>query len=167
MNNKKKIPILIIICLAMLLSLSACTNGDSSGEENTYNIQYPYSAQGYTSFLNKEIEPVTNEIVTQMMIAKSIVEGEYSASDAILSAKSSLKIVQDSFSAVDEMTPAVGYEQNRIAVLTALQETESVLNSYVGELQKEQINQGAIQSLSAKMKAQYTVLTSQFNICWK
>lgn len=120
-----------------------------------------------THLLNKEIEPVTNELVTQMMIAKSIVEGEYPASDAILSAKSSLEIVHESFSSVDVMTPAVGYEQNRIAVLTALKETESILNSYVGELQKEQINHDAIQSLAGKMKAQYTVLTSQFNVCWK
>ena len=153
---------------AAVVSLCGCTNyGSQPNGTTVYTAQFPYSAQEYMSFLNKEIEPVTNQLTTHMLLAQNVADGTYPASEALASAQDSLRIIQESRDNVDTMQPAYEYDEERISVLRVLDNAEATMTSYIEELQKDQPNANQLRAYSDIMRSDYLTLTGLFNVYWE
>lgn len=163
---KLKILAVFMFSLMLIVCMVGCGN-ETGGSDNTYSAQLPYSAQEYTSFINKEITPVTNQLITQMMMVKNVANGEGQKNDALYSAKASLSVVQDCYNAVDIMQPATEYTDLRLEVLTNLQNIEATLETYIAELEKDTPDKSILDKVSADMETQYTALTALFGVYWQ
>lgn len=164
---KKKYFIMIAVALISTILLSSCGNSGSSDNKVTYSAQLPYSAQEYSLYLNKEIEPITNQLVTQMMMARNVADGECNAEDAIASAKASLATVEECYASVDVMQPAKDYTELRLNALQTIDRVSATLKTYIAEMEKETPDMEAIRSLAKNMQTEYADLTALFNSNWK
>ena len=164
---KKKYFIMIAVALISTILLSSCGNSGSSDNKATYSAQLPYSAQEYSLYLNKEIEPITNQLVTQMMMARNVADGECNTEDAIASAKASLATVEECYASVDVMQPAKDYTELRLNALQTIDRVSATLKTYIAEMEKETPDMEAIRSLAKNMQTEYADLTALFNSNWK
>ena len=163
---KKKCLIVFILIVVMSVCFIGCSD-NANNTDNTYSAQWAYSPQEYTSFVNKEITPVTNQLVTQIMMSRNMISMEGSKTDALYSAKESLSIVQESYNAIDSMQPAEEYSELRTNAMTHLQEVTNTLETYIKELEKDQPDTSVLQSISSDMETQYTSLTGLLGVYWK
>lgn len=157
-----------LLTLAAVISFSGCNSYGNQPEGTTaYTAQFPYSAQEYMSFLNKEIVPVTNQLTTHMILAQNVAQGTYPASEALASAQSGLRIIQEVRDNIDIMQPAYEYDEERLDTLRILDNIEATFSSYIEELGKAQPDGNLLNSYSEIMQSDYLTLTGMFNIYWQ
>ena len=72
--------LLVSILIVILFICPGCVEETQNNEsDTTYTSDIAASPQQYTMFINKEIEPLTNHLVTQMGLADKVSAGEYPA----------------------------------------------------------------------------------------
>ena len=169
MFNRKRAVILscmLTICCILLLcgcSVKELAEKNMSAEGVTYSARYAQSPHQYTNFLNKEIEAVTNQLSTQMLLAESVEKGNYNIEEAVLSAEDSIQIIQECIDNVDTMRPPVDYEENRESVLRLMENGKNTVEDYRDAL----LNGDSPEGYAKKMQADFIAITAEFNAAWE
>lgn len=109
-------------------------------------------------FINKQINPVANQLTTQILMAQNVANGDYPLESAINSAKASLKIVRDSKQNVNTMIPPETYKENRMEVLRCMANAENTITKYIEEMEKGSTNTKQYADI---MKSDFITLTGQ------
>lgn len=164
----KKIAQFIICSTAALFLFTGCSSYGSIQEDETrYSAQFAYSANDYQMYINREIEPITNILSSNMLLARNVVNGEYPVEDALNSAKEGLRVIQECKSAIDVMQPPDVYSENRLEVLRTVGNAEKTMEAYIAELEKSELDSNRILALADVMKSDFIALTGQFQVIWK
>ncbi len=164
--STKKIIASITSVLILTLCLGGCykhSQSQSCEEQQTYNTQTPLTVMQYTTFINREIVEVQNQLTSQILLLESVENGESSMEDALLSAQSSLKRIGESISIIDVTQPPNEMSDVRTRIMSLLGETEEILKNYVEILSKpSKLNSKAASSLKEQMKTNSFALTNEF-----
>lgn len=164
MHNIVKNLILIALSVFMILSVTACKLPEKDESSVTYDTDVAYSPQMYTSYINKQIEPVTNALVSQMGLADKVCDSEYPVQDAITSAKTARETIETSIKGVDNVFPPAKYTSLREDVLQALVNAKDTIDTYISELEQPYVNSAKIKSCRDLMEGDFITLTSLFNV---
>ncbi len=161
----------ITTTLCSLIALTALTGcggtgyGTATSGQTVYSAQFAQSPLEYTNFLNKEIETVTNQLSTQIMLAESVCNNNYPTSDAIVSVGESIQIVEECINNVDTMQPPESYAENRTSTLSLMQNAKSSLEAYKQALMDGSTS--SIESCKSVMQSDYIAVTAQFGAYWE
>lgn len=120
----------IILAVAISLILCGCSsikNDTPKGE--AYATQNRVSSIEYGIYANKQITVFINQITSRMGVCKNISEGFKADNEAKL-ANESLKIMKDTYDEYYTVYPPVGGEDDRDAVLTAMQAAIDHMEGY-------------------------------------
>lgn len=164
MQKSVKKYILILLSAMMLISIAACKLPEKDDPSIVYDTDTAYSPQMYTSYINKQIEPVTNVLVSQMGLADKVCDSEYPVQDAITSAKTAIETIETSIKGVDNMFPPVKYTSLRDDVLQALVNAKDTVETYLNELEQPYVNSAKIKSCRDLMEGDFITLTGLFNV---
>lgn len=157
-----------VICLSALFLFLAIGCNIQKGDPDKFTTDVSYSASQYTMFVNKQITTVTNQLTTQMAMADSIANSSnYPIEDAILSANSSIQIVEECRDNIKTMLPPAEYAENRESTLKILESIISTLETYRDSLKSTPIDVSKIKDLIKIMENDYMALTAQSNIYWE
>lgn len=154
-----------LMVLATLTGCSGIGYGTATSDQTVYSAQFAQSPLEYTNFLNKEIEAVTNQLSTQIMLAESVSKNNYPVADAITSVGDSIQIVEECINNVDTMQPPASYSENRTSTLSLMQNAKSSLEAYKAALMEG--NSSAIESSKSVMQSDYIAVTAQFGAYWE
>lgn len=155
----------VLACAALLLPALACTPVAEKEQDNMYYASdIAANPQQYTMFVNKEIEPVTNHLVTQMGLADKVAAGEYPAADALTSVQNAIKAIAASIDQVDKALPPANYADLRTNVLQAMVNAKDTLEAFEGELLQPTLSKENIERLRNVMEGDFIVLTGLFNV---
>lgn len=157
----------ISICICLLTGIGALTACSlpitEKDPDSIYSAEFSYSPWEYATWLNKEIEVVTNELTTQMILAQSYINGSYPASQAVASAESSLTIINEACAQVTTMRPPRDYTQNREETIRLMNNAANDIQAYINALNSG----GNVSGCKDKMLADNTAITAQFNNNYK
>lgn len=136
-------------------------------KEKDYIIEFAMNPSSYTSYIDKELEPVTNQLTSIILNAKNVSSGFYPASDALENSDYSLNIIRECIDGIDVMRPPVEYEENRENVLRLLKNVENSIITYQDILKTEPVDTSSLESIIEILKADFFALTSEFNVYWE
>lgn len=164
MKNSIRKTLLIIVSALLIVTAVACELPKKDDPSVTYDTDVAYSPQMYTSYINKQIEPVTNALVSQMGLADKVCEYEYPVEDAIKSGKSAIELIDKSIKGVDNVLPPAQYMSLREDTLQALVNAKDTIETYVKELEQPNVNSARIKSCRDLMEGDFITLTGLFNV---
>jgi len=154
----------IVICIVMIaLCLTSCFAFEDKNENSDLNMQYALDSHQYCLFMNKQINPITNQLSTNMIIADSYIDGSADVEICVADAKQSLSIIKSCREEIEIMTPPTQYEDSYERTIAAIKETETVFEEYIEELEKEKTNISKIEECIDRMQVHFVSLTSEFN----
>ena len=164
MQKFVRICFLLFLSALMMITVTACKLPEKDDPSIVYDTDTAFSPQMYTSFINKQIEPVTNVFVSQMGLADKVCDSEYPIQDAITSAITAVETIDTSIKGVDNMFPPVKYTSLRDDVLKELVNAKNTVETYLYELEQPYINSAKIKSCRDLMEGDFIALTSLFNV---
>ena len=159
----RKVYIAFLMLFMLTVTLFGCTEPQIVGSgQVAYTTEFAQSEMEYGVFLDKEIVPITNELTTQILLAKRVMAGSYPIQDAIDSAKASLEKIEECIAKVDTMNPPEQDESVRVAVLKSMQNCKDDIETYIKELESGKMDEAKIEELRKIMQADYIALTGNF-----
>lgn len=169
--NPKKVTA-IALTTSLLFSLSGCgdnatTSKGNNAEMTTYNMSAALDAPQYSSFINKQIDAVMNQLSSMMAIGKEVAGGDYLAESAISTAKQSISIIESAMKEVDIMIPPKQYEDTRTNTLKLMESSKNNIEKFIKELNEPSLNREKIYSLCSAMSGDFTALSSEFNVYYE
>lgn len=168
-QNRRFVTAFIIVCSFTLVLLCGCVQHpwQKNADDTIYSAQFPYSDVEYTMYVNRELDPVTNVLSANLMLARNVADDEYPQEDALMSATSALKTVQESKENINVMQPATGYEDYRLDVLQALVNAENTLETYIKILAESSPDRESLLAIAEVMESDFIAITALFNIVAK
>jgi len=170
-HKKHTLVVSTILAMSLLLGvfgLSGCAEiATQNNAQVTYNMQTPLDAAQYSSFISKQINAVTNQLSTNILIAQKISTENYPITDALNSATASLQIISSARNQVDVMIPPNQYADTRENMLRMMLNAESDLTTYIDELKKDNCSLNVIKELQSLMQTDFIALTAEFNIYYE
>lgn len=166
--NKALLKKMIVVGVSVLLltvCCSGCGNLDdpNTTEQQTYSTQLPMTVMQYTTYINREITDVQNQLTSQILLLDSLSKGECKREEALLSAEASLKNVKRIIESVDTTYPPLEMTGVRAEMLIVLENIDSLLNDYVMVLSDSaEISAEKIISLKNQMETISFTLTGYY-----
>ena len=130
LTGTKKLLIAGMVCLAVLSGCEKAAPADPS--LGTYATQQRMSAIEYNTYLNKQVGVFTNQLMTRITIIQSLKSASYPAELDL--AKTSRNEMQKAMDSVLTAYPAEGDDENRKALLEAMQIAIDDMDSYIADI---------------------------------
>ena len=162
---KRILVIITAICIACL-SFSGCNTNNQNPTDTTYNMSHGLDAHQYCLFVNRHINVVANQLISQAMLA-SRYSTNNDTDSFITSVENSLQIIADSRHEVDIMAPPTQYEKNRANTLRLMDDAKDDMSALLEELKKSNIDEGKVSALASEMQTDAVALLTEFNVYYK
>lgn len=118
------------LVLFLLVSMTGCAPiQPDTADDGKYSTQNPMSAAEYSIYINKQITVFTNQLTTRRTMAKNLPESSYE-NEAYM-AEQSLKVMQDALEEVKVTMPSSGREEDREALIAAMETAISHMEGYI------------------------------------
>jgi hypothetical protein len=154
------------ICLlcAALCGCQSTGNADPTG--TTYNMSHGLDAHQYCLFVNRHINVVANQLISQAMLA-SRYNTSSDTQSFITSVENSLQVIIDSRHEVEIMAPPTQYAENRINTLRLMDDAKDDISALLEELKKTNIDEGKVNALASEMQTDFIALLAEFDVYYK
>lgn len=153
-----------ILLVLMMTATSGCTVPQNM---EPYTAEFPYDPQQYMLFLNKEVQGITNHLMTCIMAVSKSASEEYSAEHALTNIQNCLAMVWEAQEAVKAMRPPTAYTKTKDTILEAIQEIETHCLVCTEELQEEPLDSKRLLELAEMLQGDLISLTSSVHAYWK
>ena len=163
---KRILAIAASICLLCVALCGCQPSGTADPTGTTYNMSHGLDAHQYCLFVNRHINVVANQLISQAMLASRYNEGSETES-FIASVENSLQVIIDSRHEVEIMAPPDQYAENRANTLRLMDDAKDDMNALLEELKKTNIDEGKINALASEMQTDFIALLAEFDVYYK
>lgn len=166
----------IIICILCVCAITGCSdvNSNSIKNNNEPYLSYGQDAAQYTTFLDKEITPVTNYLVSNLNLLRKLVPSNSRNKEteriALRTAQDDLKEIKIIYERIDRMPAGKKYESNKKRVLKTLKDITSNFEDYIVDLKgvrKKFVGYSVFSVYQTNFSNLYIELTDEFTNYYK
>lgn len=163
---KRILAIAASICLlcAVLCGCQAAGNADPTG--TTYNMSHGLDAHQYCLFVNRHINVVANQLISQAMLA-SRYNANSDTDSFITSVENSIQVIIDSRHEVEIMAPPAQYAENRLNTLRLMDDAKDDMSALLEELKETNVDESKVNALASEMQTDFIALLAEFDVYYK
>lgn len=151
--------------LFLIILLCGCT--PSQNTDGRYSAEFPYDAQQYMMFLNKEIQAPVNHLSAAISALTKYKTGEFTDDGLLELLNSGHTIVSEASQAIYAMRPAKEYADTAKEILDVLETVKYLYSECIREMKKEEPDTGVLEDIKNRMYESYLRLTAEGNTYWR